>query len=33
MTVSAEIKIGTRSVLSYFIDPLLKGLDESIREP
>lgn len=33
MTVAAEIKIGHRSVISYFLDPLIRGLDESIREP
>jgi HlyD family secretion protein len=33
MTVTAEIKAGDRSVLSYFLYPLLRGLDESIREP
>lgn len=33
MTVSAEIKVGTRSVLSYFMEPLTKALHESIREP
>jgi HlyD family secretion protein len=33
MTLSADIKIGTRSVLDFFIDPLLRGLQESLREP
>lgn len=33
MTVVAEIKVGRHSVLSYFLYPLLRGLDESIREP
>lgn len=33
MTVSAEIKVGKRSVISYFFDPIIKALDESIREP
>ncbi|KQV70338.1 HlyD family type I secretion periplasmic adaptor subunit [Rhizobium sp. Root1220] len=33
MTVSAEIKVGRRTVISYFLYPLLRGLDESIREP
>ena len=33
MTVTAEIKAGERSILSYFLYPLLRGLDESIREP
>jgi HlyD family secretion protein len=33
MTVTAEIKVGTRSVISYFIYPLLRGFTESMREP
>jgi HlyD family secretion protein len=33
MTLSGEIKVGTRSVLSYFLEPITRGLDESIREP
>lgn len=33
MTVSAEIKVGERSVLSYFLYPLTRGLSESVREP
>jgi hemolysin D len=33
MTIAAEIKSGERSVLSYFLYPLIRGLDESIREP
>jgi hemolysin D len=33
MAVTAEIKAGERSVISYFLYPLLRGLDESIREP
>lgn len=33
MTVTAELKTGRRSVISYFLYPLLRGLDESIREP
>ena len=33
MTLSAEIKVGTRSVLDFFLEPLLRGLDESLREP
>ncbi len=33
MTLTAEIKSGTRSVLDYFLDPLLRGLNESLREP
>lgn len=33
MTVQAEIKAGQRSVMSYFLYPLLRGLDESLHEP
>jgi hemolysin D len=33
MTLTAEMKGGRRSVISYFLYPLLRGLDESIREP
>lgn len=33
MTVTAEVKVGRRRVISYFLYPLLRGLDESIREP
>lgn len=32
MAVTAELKVGQRSVMSYFLYPLLRGLDESIRE-
>jgi HlyD family secretion protein len=33
MTLTAEMKIGSRRVISYFLYPILRGLDESIREP
>lgn len=33
MTVAGEIKVGLRSVLSYFLTPITRGLNESIREP
>ena len=33
MTLTAEIKVGSRSVISYLLWPLTKTLDESIREP
>jgi HlyD family secretion protein len=33
MTLVGEIKVGRRSVISYFLYPLLRGLDEGIREP
>jgi hemolysin D len=32
MAVTAELKAGKRTVISYFLYPLLRGLDESIRE-
>lgn len=33
MTVRAEIKVGQRSILSYFLYPITRGLSEAIREP
>lgn len=33
MTLTAEIKVTERSVLSYFLYPLVKAFDEGIREP
>jgi hemolysin D len=33
MAVSAEVKVGSRSVISYFIYPIQRGFRESIREP
>jgi HlyD family secretion protein len=33
MTVSAEILVGKRSVMSYMLWPLTKATSESIREP
>ena len=33
MEAQAEIKVGTRSVLEYIVYPLIKSLDEAIREP
>ncbi len=32
MAVTTEMKVGRRSVISYLLYPLLRGLDESIRE-
>ena len=32
MTLSAEIKVGTRSVLSYFLYPITRGFREGMRE-
>lgn len=33
MTVAAEIKVGKRSLISYLLWPLVKALNESMREP
>jgi len=33
MTLSAEIKVGERRVISYFLYPIMRYLDESLREP
>jgi HlyD family secretion protein len=33
MTLSAEIVVGKRTVMSYLLWPLTKAMDESIREP
>jgi hemolysin D len=33
MAVTAEIKVGRRTVISYFLYPIIRGLDDSIREP
>jgi HlyD family secretion protein len=33
MTLTAEIVVGKRTVLSYLLWPLAKGMDEAIREP
>ncbi len=33
MTLSAEIHAGERTIISYFLYPLIRGLDESLREP
>lgn len=33
MTVTAEIKVGRRKVIEYFLYPLLRYMDRSIREP
>jgi hypothetical protein len=29
----AEIKVGRRSVISYFLYPIIRAFDESLREP
>ena len=33
MTLTAEVHTGTRTVLEFFLDPLLRGVSESLREP
>ena len=33
MKVRAEIKVGQRSVISYFLYPIIRAFDESLREP
>lgn len=33
MELTAEVKVGTRSILSYFLEPILRMFDESLREP
>jgi hemolysin D len=33
MTVSAEIKVGRRTIISYILYPIVKGLDTAMREP
>lgn len=33
MTAIAEIRVGDRRVIEYFLYPILRGLDSSIREP
>ena len=33
MTLAAEIRVGTRSVISYILYPMTRGIQESLREP
>jgi hypothetical protein len=33
MTLEADVKTGTRSLLDYFLDPLARGVSEALREP
>lgn len=33
MPLEAEIKVGSRSVIAYFLRPLMRGMNESMREP
>jgi HlyD family secretion protein len=33
MTVTGDVRVGTRSVLAYFLSPITRGFAESLREP
>jgi HlyD family secretion protein len=33
MTVTAEVNVGSRNVLAYFLYPITRGFSESMREP
>jgi HlyD family secretion protein len=33
MTLSAEIVVGKRTIMSYIAWPITKGLEEAVREP
>jgi HlyD family secretion protein len=33
MTTTAEVKVGTRTVISYILDPIVRLFDEGLREP
>ncbi len=33
MTLTAEIKVGRRRVISYLLHPIMRGFDEGLREP
>jgi HlyD family secretion protein len=33
MTVSGDVRVGTRSVLAYFLAPVTRGFQQSFREP
>ena len=33
MTVTADIKIGKRKLITYFTDPILRSTSSSLREP
>ena len=33
MTLTAELKVGKRSILSYFLYPITRGLSEAVNEP
>jgi len=33
MTLTAEIKVGDRRVITYLLYPVIRSLDETMREP
>jgi HlyD family secretion protein len=33
MTVTADVRVGTRSVMAYFLAPITRGFSQSLREP
>ena len=33
MPLTADIKVGERRIITYFLRPILRGVDESLREP
>ncbi|PWC40477.1 secretion protein HlyD [Azospirillum sp. TSO35-2] len=33
MPLAADIKVGERRIITYFLRPILRGVDESLREP
>lgn len=33
MPLDADIKVGERRIITYFLRPILRGIDESLREP
>jgi HlyD family secretion protein len=33
MTISGDVRVGHRSVLAYFLQPLTRGFAQSLREP
>ena len=33
MTASADMKVGERRIITYLLNPIIKGLTESFREP
>lgn len=33
LTLTAEVKVGTRTVMTYLVQPIMRGFGESMREP